>query len=108
MGYLHCLLRALAWETGIEIEIPVDRENIEILSDFHIIFQFEYEPGSEDFNYLEFCQYVDNSFLHSTVEQKKEFASEENACAKPGNYLQRKFFTWTRMTFINFIKFIQN
>ena len=57
---------------------------------YHILtlfFKFEDEFGCGEINYPEFCQYVDNSFLHSTVEQKKEFASEENACAKPGNHL---------------------
>ena len=32
LGCLHSLLRALAWETGIEIEIPVNRENPEIFN----------------------------------------------------------------------------
>jgi len=48
-----------------------------------ICLKFEDEFGCGEINYPEFCQYVDNAFLHSTVEQKKEFASEENACDMP-------------------------
>jgi Ca2+-binding EF-hand superfamily protein len=41
--------------------------------------KFEDESGCGEINYPEFCQYVDNSFLHSTVEQRKEVKETENA-----------------------------
>jgi len=41
--------------------------------------KFEDESGCGEINYPEFCQYVDNSFLHSTVEQLKEVKETKNA-----------------------------
>ena len=45
--------------------------------------KFEDEAGCGEINYPEFCQYVDNSFLHSTVEktenEKREIKVEAEA-----------------------------